>query len=173
MQQPFRLRRYQDRDFEEVSGWVSDRRVFAYWGGSWFDFPLPRKRFQEHHLEGSHIGYAVVDAGDSPAGYFEIRELEPREGRLFRVIVKRECRNRGIGRDMLAEALRIGFAGMHLEKVGLGVFSDNEAARRCYLATGFSETGVRSSFCDLLDEEITIVNMEISREEWEMTHRVV
>ena len=164
--EPIRVRRYQAADFEELASWVADRRVFAYWGGAWFDFPLGRERFREHHREGSHVGSSVTDARGVLVGYFEIRELRPKEGRLFRVIVKKERRNQGIGRGMLKEALRVCFEDMGCEKAGLGVFSDNEAARRCYLACGFSKVGEKVSRCDMLGEEITIVLMEVTRDDW-------
>ncbi len=170
MEESVSIRPYQENDFDRLATWVSDKKEFAYWGGAWFDFPLEKGPFNQHHSETDHTGFSAIDSLGNLLGYFEIRELHPKEGRLFRVIVKPDARSKGIGRRILAEALRVGFEEMDFVKVGLGVFDTNHPAIRCYKAAGFTSKTKRQSHSRLLQEEILILNMEIRREDWENSH---
>lgn len=161
------LRSYLDEDFDTLVSWLPDRRSFVLWGGEWFEYPLQREAFNRHHRETDHQGYSCVDAQAKLIGYFELRELLPREGRLFRVIVDPACRSRGIGRKMIAEGLRIGFEELDFEGVGLGVCSENEAAIRCYRAAGFKQIGCKTKRSSLLGEDLDLLDMRMTRAEWE------
>ena len=57
------------------------------------------------------------------------------------VIVDPAQRGRGLGSTMLRLAVTYARDVLHAAYIGLGVFEQNAAARRCYEAVGFAETG--------------------------------
>jgi ribosomal protein S18 acetylase RimI-like enzyme len=85
-------------------------------------------------LDGQLVGMLAVHG----EGLARMRHL----GRL-EMMVARDLRGQGIGRALLAEALRWARANPVLRKLSLAVFEDNGAAVALYRSRGFAQEGRR------------------------------
>ncbi|MFM8998790.1 MAG: N-acetyltransferase family protein [Actinomycetota bacterium] len=84
----------------------------------------------------------AVDADGVLGGVRIVRELHPatRHVASFGLLVRAEHRGRGIGRALLAEAIRWA-EHVGVRKLELAVYPDNDAAIALYRACGFVEEG--------------------------------
>ncbi len=92
--------------------------------------------------EGS-MCFTAVD-GDEVIAYVLGRLIAP-EGEIYRVAVREEKRQRGIGYRLLDYAVKTS-RGKGLERLFLEVRRGNIPARKLYTAYGFSEIGVRKNY---------------------------
>ena len=83
------------------------------------------------------------------------------------VIVDDKRRGMGLGRELLALAIRFAFEMVGVERITLGVFANNTRARRCYEACGFRavERPEREYYI-CFGERWDCVEMELRREEY-------
>lgn len=82
--------------------------------------------------------------GDEVIAYVIGRLIAP-EGEIYRVAVKPEKRQRGIGYRLLDYSVKTS-RGKGLERLFLEVRSKNVAAIKLYTAYGFTEIGVRKGY---------------------------
>ena len=61
--------------------------------------------------------------------------------RLSRVLVAPQARRRGLGRAIVTQAVRHVFATHHVDRIDLGVATDNGAAIGCYERLRFAHVG--------------------------------
>lgn len=94
--------------------------------------------------QGPDHRYALC-AGGEVVGCVYLLSLDDAPGTLeFHIFIGDENRRaRGVGRQALAEALRLAFEELGAEVVHLEVLETNSPARRLYWAAGFTETGRR------------------------------
>ncbi len=77
-------------------------------------------------------------------GYIIGRKIAP-EGEIYRIAVREDKRQRGIGYRLLSYALKTEY-GQGVETVFLEVRESNLPARALYRAYGFKEIGIRRSY---------------------------
>ena len=77
-------------------------------------------------------------------GYIVGRKIPP-EGEIYRIAVREDTRQRGIGYRLLSYALKTE-SGQGVETVFLEVRSKNEPARALYKAYGFKEISIRKNY---------------------------
>ena len=87
--------------------------------------------------------YTALADGEVIA-YLIGRKIAP-EGEIYRIAVREDKRERGIGYRLLSYALKTEM-GAGVETVFLEVRSKNIAARRLYASYGFVEIGIRKSY---------------------------
>ncbi len=140
-----RLRPYNaEFDFDRIKGWINDERSHAMWCGNRFNFPIERENFdavlREHFLSYGDCPFAATDDSGKVIGFFcYCINTETNVGFLRFVVVDPSIRGKGIGREMIALAVRYGFEMSKADCVQLCVFPENEKAKRCYLGAGFRE----------------------------------
>ena len=81
------------------------------------------------------------------------------------IIVDSAVRGKGYGHRMLAQALDFAFGVLKVDRVSLGVFENNPAARRCYGRLRFTATGKYEVY-HLMGEDWKFHEMEIRKETW-------
>lgn len=140
-----RLRPYLDTDAERVVSWCGDEAAFYRWTAG-VAGPYPPTREMPGRLS-QLMRFTLLD-GEAPAGFFTLRcpGESPDEVRFGFVIVDPQKRSRGYGREMLRLGLAFAKDIYRAKKASLGVFVNNEPARRCYLAAGFTETGEEEEY---------------------------
>jgi RimJ/RimL family protein N-acetyltransferase len=116
--------------------------------------------------DGRHA-YFIASQGSAPIGFAILRDwaTPERVTLVKRIAVSRP--GNGIGRAFLAQVVDLAFAETHAWRLWLGVFPDNERARRAYAAVGFRAEGVaRGSayFGDVHRDELV---MAILRPDWQ------
>ena len=93
----------------------------------------------------SDTGMCFVALDESGViGYITGRKIPP-EGEIYRIAVREDKRQRGIGYRLLSYAIKTE-RGSGVETVFLEVRSQNQPARALYKAYGFTEIGVRRNY---------------------------
>ncbi|MBR1584979.1 MAG: GNAT family N-acetyltransferase [Clostridia bacterium] len=132
-----RLRPYRASDAPIILSWCGDEIGFYQWtAGVLGDYPLNERAFSA--VERLMPFTAFDHSG--PVGFFTLREPggSGEELRFGFVIVDPARRGQGCGRAMLRLGLNFAFHVYGARRASLGVFENNPAALRCYLAAGFS-----------------------------------
>ncbi len=140
-----RLRPYKACDADAIVSWVGDERAFRQWSADRFEaYPITGADLNRHYgalaFSDSFYEFTAFDEA-GPAGHLILRFTDEKKTilRFGFVIVDPEKRGRGYGREMLALAARYAFDILKADSITLGVFENNEPARRCYRAAGFRE----------------------------------
>jgi diamine N-acetyltransferase len=113
-----------------------------------------------------HYAYILARAGTTPVGFAIVRDwASPERVTCVKRIAVASPGN-GVGRRLLNAAVDAIFANTDAHRVWLGVFPDNERARRAYEAAGFKAEGVArgSAFFGGVHRDELI--MAIIRPEW-------
>lgn len=92
--------------------------------------------------EGGMCFIALDESG--AVGYIIGRKIPP-EGEIYRIAVREDKRQRGIGYRLLSYAMKTE-RGQGVETVFLEVRQRNTAARALYLSYGFTECGIRRNY---------------------------
>lgn len=140
-----RLRPYKPCDAGQIAGWFSDERTMRRWCAAMFpDYPLTPEALNAYYdARQDNPEEFPMTAFDEEGlvGHLLLRFLDPERTTVWfgLVVVNSSRRGQHLGREMLRLCLGYAFAFLGAEKVTLGVFDCNEAARRCYTALGFRE----------------------------------
>lgn len=121
------------------------------------------EQYQEEILSGRAI--AVIAARDSEAlGFVLGRTINGNEiaaeGEIYNIAVHAPFRRTGIGRTLLAEAVRV-FSSDGCRKVWLEVRAGNETAIQFYENNGFSRTSIRKLFYSNPVEDAVIMRLDV------------
>ena len=152
-----RLRPYKPADAQEIVRWLADERTFTLWGGERFGgFPITADIMNGKYFDNNgdcteNDNFFPVTAFDDDGvqGHFIMRYTggDNRALRFGWVVVNNEIRGKGFGKEMLSLGLDYAFNIYKADRVNIGVFENNESAKRCYEACGFKEYGMRD--CEL------------------------
>ena len=93
----------------------------------------------------SDTGMCFVATDDSGVVGYVIGRKIPPEGEIYRIAVREDKRQRGIGYRLLSYALKTE-SGSGVETVFLEVRSKNLPARALYKAYGFKEISIRKNY---------------------------
>ena len=129
---------YRREDAREILSWCRDELAFYQWSaGILGAFPITEEAFR------CVENLIPITARDErgPAGFFTLRRPPdaPDTLRFGFVILRPDCRGRGLGKTMLQLGVRLALEEMGAQRISLGVFENNRPARRCYLAAGFED----------------------------------
>lgn len=183
-----RLEPLEGRDYRRIVEWIDSPDLLTQWGGMPFDYPLTVEQLRAHFDtaddEPTRLGFkAVPDASRSSSppstrsgdggqdrmiGTLELGRIdrENDSAAICRVFVDPAERNRGVGAEMLREALAIGFDDLDLHRIELRVFAFNEPAISCYETVGFSREGVHRDSHRQGEEYWSTVQMSMLDDEW-------
>lgn len=140
-----RLRPYKKEDGACLLSWLTDERTVELWKADRFSWPLTKEQLERYReqfeQDPAACIFTAVDGTGAPAGHFSFREInyERNSAHMGFIVVDPQARGQGFGRQMVSLALRYAFELLMLERVTLGVFDCNLAARRCYESLGFKE----------------------------------
>ena len=139
------LRPFRSGDADTVASWIGDEYAFRQWCADRYDrYPVTGDDIRAKYALSAGTGrFFPVTACDGRgiAGHMILRytDEEKTSVRFGFVIVDPARRGQGYGRAMLRLALREAFGPLKAKTVTLGVFENNPAAYRCYLAAGFRD----------------------------------
>ena len=108
-----------------------------------FGDPFSKKDIFSYICLDTGMCFSALDGGEVIA-YIIGRKIPP-EGEIYRIAVREDKRQRGIGYRLLSYALKTEL-GSGVETVFLEVRSKNTAARALYTAYGFKEIGIRKNY---------------------------
>lgn len=144
-----RLRPYKPGDaFCLVDWWTGvSEEEFVKWSCGRFTWPLAIEELDGYFSEWclrENTGWLMtaLDEDGAPVGHFILRlaDYEKETIRMGFIVVSPRVRGRGVGKQMMEQALSYAFRILGMKKVTLGVFENNPKAKACYEAVGFKET---------------------------------
>ncbi|MCI8549445.1 MAG: GNAT family N-acetyltransferase [Lachnospiraceae bacterium] len=142
------LRPWKKEDFKELMEWFSDEETFYKWSAGKFEWPLTESQLLDYYgqFEKDKSGWilAALDDEGRLAGHLLMRKADygKRSIHFGFIVVSPRLRGKGAGRAMVSQALKYAGEILGMERVTLGVFENNPAARRCYEAAGFQAEGI-------------------------------
>ncbi len=160
-------------DYEYLEKWIDDERVHAMWCANHIPYPLTKENFHEF-LEKSEIewkdrAYVAVEDDGKVIGFFCYSvNVHDNAGFLKRIIVDRNKRGTGCGKEMLKLALQYAFDTTGAKTVQLKVFDENIVAKHCYKKVGFVEEGVSYHVFPYKDELWSRCHMIIEKEKYQI-----
>ena len=165
------LRPFEAHDAESVVTWFEDERAFHKWCANRFEhFPITAEELVEHYMQNGapDLLYPLTAFDeDGIAGQLFLRFLddEKTDVRFGFIVVSPDRRGKGYGSGMIRLALAYAFDTLKVNRVSLGVFDNNEGARRCYEAVGFRANGGGWD-CDISGELWHCSEMELRAEDY-------
>ena len=145
------LRDFKKEDAQTIAAWIRSEEELYKWSADRFNkYPLSgddiNKNYAPQLETGRFYPLTAVDENENIIGHFIIRYPRDDDDSSVRfgfVIVNPDMRGNGYGKELLR--LGIGYVKKHLSaaRIDLGVFENNESARHCYEAVGFTEYAKR------------------------------
>lgn len=120
-------------------------------------------------IDDRHYAYFLAGDGATPLGFAIVRDWASAERVTCVKRIAVSAPGQGLGRRLLAGVVDTIFKGTDAHRVWLGVFPENERARRAYEAVGFKAEGIArgSAFFDGIHRDELI--MAVLRTEWGAT----
>lgn len=161
------LRKYMHEDADIICSWVRTEDELYRWSADRFGkFPLEGKDMNDSYAPqtegGRFFPLTATDDEGNVVGHFIIRypkEDDDSSVRFGFVIVDPDLRGSGNGKKMLQLGVAYAAEVLKATRVDLGVFENNEAAKRCYEAVGFKEFSRRE--CKMPIGTWTCIDMEM------------
>lgn len=169
------LRYFEESEIRQLMDWIDSPAFLLQWAGSAFQYPLTEAQLESYienaNREGADVFiYKVIDQETGKViGHISLGRIDRkhRSARIGKVLVgDRSVRGKGIGGQMIAEALKIAFDELKMHRVSLGVFDFNTGAIICYEKAGFVKEGLLRE-CRINGEEYwSMWEMSILEHEW-------
>ena len=145
------LRNYKKEDAHVIVGWLQSEEELYKWSADRFNkYPLSGEDINENYapqLEtGRFIPLTAVNDDGEICGHFIIRYPKDDDDSSVRfgfVIIDPTLRGKGYGKELLRLGIEYVKDNLKAARIDLGVFENNESARRCYEAAGFTEYAKR------------------------------
>ena len=131
-----------------------DATAIAQMEEKYFPDPWSKKDIFSYICSEGGMCFTALEDG-VPIAYIIGRKIPP-EGEIYRIAVREDKRQRGIGYRLLSYGLKTE-RGSGVETVFLEVRSRNTPARRLYSAYGFVEAGVRKNYYKNPDDDAIVM----------------
>lgn len=167
------LRPYKACDAQKVVRWCADETAFYLWSAGRFDhYPIAPQELNAYYdsfAQDEHFFAMCAYDEQGLAGQVLMRALdeEKRDIRFGMIIVDPSRRGQGMGQRMLTLALQYAFVFLQAQRVTLGVFEQNEAARRCYDRLGLCVLEAPGDTLTVHGETWRLIEMGMTRDMWE------
>jgi len=162
-----KLRPYKACDADEIAGWFKDEYTFRQWSADRYaSYPLAPKMINDYYeAEKFNDGMWEMTAFDENGivGHMIMRfpSTDKNELRFGFIAVNDKLRGKGYGKQMLLLAIDYAFLFIKVSKITLGVFENNERAKKCYLSCGFREIEGKSESYRCMGETWKTIEMEL------------
>jgi len=114
--------------------------------GAIFNYPISHKQLEKYISADNRLVYKVVDVKtEQVIGHAELNNISylHKNARICRVLIGHKAnRNKGFGKAIIKELVRIGFDELKLHRLDLGVYDFNKQAIKCYQNCGFEIEGL-------------------------------
>lgn len=160
-----KIRPFKRSDAATIASWVTSEREYFMWSaGLLGGYPVSDKTLLDlaDSIADDPRKFQMV-AYDEKGIFAHVLFRYPTEDdtvvRLGFVIVDKERRGQGLGKDMLKQFVSYAFDLMGAQKVTLGVYENNKMAYRAYLSAGFYEINQKNTV-NFLNEDWVCTEME-------------
>jgi RimJ/RimL family protein N-acetyltransferase len=165
---------FEQKDFAALIHWINNEELLMSWSGNLFSFPLTQSSL-EWYIEDTNIAstsdafvYNVVNEEGTSIGHISLGGIswKNRSARITRVLISPEKRGKGCCSEMITAVLKIGFESLNLHRIGLGVYTNNDAAVSCYQKSGLKIEGIQRDVLWQKDHYWSMIEMSILEDEW-------
>ncbi len=161
------LRKFRAEDAAVICKWIRTEDDLYRWSADRFNkFPLTGNDIEKNYApqinSGRFFPLMAVDEKGIVVGHFIIRYPKDDDDSTVRfgfVIVDPKIRGKGYGSRMLRLGIQYVKEQLNVKRIDLGVFEENESAKRCYEAVGFKEYARRE--CEMPIGTWKCIDMEI------------
>ena len=144
--QQMKLRNFKKEDAPIIAGWIrSEEELYKWSADSFGKYPLTGDDIIENYTprieNGRFYPLTAIAANGNVIGHLIIRyprEEDESSVRFCFVILNPAARGNGLGKELIRLAIEFAKEHLHAAKIELAVFENNESARRCYEAAGFT-----------------------------------
>ena len=162
-----KLRTYRKEDAAVICKWIRTEEELYRWSADRFNkFPLFENDIEDNYqpqLEGGRFfPITAIDENGIVIGHFIIRypkEEDDSSVRFGFVIIDPDIRGKGCGKEMLRLGIQYVRDNLNANRIDLGVFENNEGAKKCYEAVGFREYNRRE--CEMPIGTWICIDMEL------------
>ena len=164
-----RLRPYKKSDSPIICSWLTDEKGFMKWCAGMYTYPMtPQQlddRYDEFCKDENAWFMTALDESGKVCGHFIFRKADCASNSIHMgfIIISPDMRGKGLGKQMLSQALRYAFDIFGAQTVTLGVFANNPSALGCYKAAGFTETDTEKECFEFGGEKWDCINMKAER----------
>ena len=140
-----RFEKFEKEDFNTLIDWIKTEESMIHFSGPFFTFPITTEQLEAYITNGNRLVYKVIDSTTNKTiGHAELNNIDKKNqnARISRVLIgDNSNRNKGFGKAIIKELVRIGFNELELHRLDLAVFDFNLQAIRCYESCGFQIEG--------------------------------
>ncbi len=162
-----RLRDFKKEDALTIAGWFRSEEELYKWSADRFNkYPLSGDDINKNYVSqietGRFFPLTAVDDNGDVIGHFIIRYPRDDDDSSVRfgfVIVDPALRGKGYGKEMLLLGIEYVKEHFSASRIDLGVFENNESARHCYEAAGFTAYAARE--CEMPIGTWKCIDMDI------------
>ena len=162
-----KLRAYRKEDAAVICKWIRTEEELYRWSADRFNkFPLFENDIEDNYrpqLEGGRFfPITAIDENGIVIGHFIIRypkEEDDSSVRFGFVVIDPDIRGKGCGKEMLRLGIQYVRDNLNANRIDLGVFENNEGAKKCYEAVGFREYNRRE--CEMPIGTWICIDMEL------------
>lgn len=160
-----RLEKFDKSDFDRMINWIDSEESMIQFSGPIFNYPITHEQLDKYIKADSRLVYKIIntDSGEI-IGHAEINNIDNKNkcARICRILIgDKQNRNKGFGKAIIKELIRIGFSDLQLHRLDLGVFDFNHQAIKCYKDCGFEIEGLLKDTTKMGNEYWSIYNMSI------------
>ena len=146
------LREFKKSDAPVIAGWLHSEEELYKWSADRYNkYPLSGEDINNNYApqlaKGRFFPLTAVDDHGEVAGHFIIRYPRDDDDSSVRfgfVIIDPALRGKGYGKELLRLGIEYVKENLSAARIDLGVFENNESARHCYEAAGFTEYARRA-----------------------------
>lgn len=162
-----RIRPYiENKDYKYIEKWVGDEKEHALWCANLIPYPVTKENLhaflEKTAMEWTDSAYVATETDGKIIGFFCYSiNVDDNTGFLKLVMIDRNLRGKGYGKEMLKLALQYAFQITGVRVVQLNVFDENAIAKHCYKKVGF------------IEESITSNAFQYKNESWNRCHMMI
>ncbi len=136
MSADWQLTRAESDDMDRLMTWFRSAEEVNVWGGPKFRYPYTAETFRTDCHWPEMDSYFLCDANRALHAFGQFYD---RNGymNLARLVVAREHRGRGLGRELVTRLMQAAGEQSELESFSLFVYRDNTPALKLYQSLGF------------------------------------
>jgi len=163
-----RFERFEKKDYEKLISWVDSEASMIQFSGKEFTYPITTEQLDKYVSAENRCIYTAIDVVTNEViGHSELNNIDNknRNARICRILIGDiRNRNKGFGKAIITELVRIGFEDLQLHRIDLGVFDFNHQAIKCYQACGFEIEGRLKDISRFDGKYWSVYNMSILNE---------
>ena len=160
-----KLKPVTNSDYDRLINWIDSEHLMHVFSATIFNYPITHAQLDEYLKEPNRIVYKVIDINSNEIiGHAELNNINKsnKSARICRVLVgDKNERNKGFGKLIINELVRIGFEEMKLHRIDLGVYDFNRNAIKCYKNCGFEIEGLLKENTKIGNQYWSTYNMSI------------